>query len=231
MNPICVMLPSRGRPEKLKECLDSFLQTGTGLADIFVLLDSDDPALPGYGYLGGIGGNVTLMIGPPARVGPKLNWFWGLMPWYESYLLMGDDVRSETTGWDEKLLTALREKLGGWGLTYGTDYWGEMHANHPLISGNILKAIGYYALEGLEHAYLDTVLFSLCKTLGKTFYCPEVSFPHLHHVKGLSVRDETYIRAEETLKPGQDISTKWHKRGGLDRDLAKVREAMGAECK
>jgi len=226
MDKIALFLPSRGRPQNLQDCAKSFLEMSSGKVDVIVLLDEDDSCLNEYKRLSK-NEKYIAVIGPSMRFGPKVNWALKIFDFYKYIGFLGDDTRCNTQNYDARIIGILEEN-NGFGMVYPDDTKrGVTHADHFVITKNILDALGYLWLPGLDHYYGDVAIFHMMKTLGKNFYADDIKWPHLHHIHGLSHNDGIYRRSIETLENGKAIYYKWL-RGpdGFAKDLEKIKEVM-----
>ena len=116
-----VIVPSRGRPENIRELIEAWEQTRTR-AWLLVAVDDDDETLPEYrDVFATAPGWVTWKVAPRKRMCPTLNEY--AVPYaamYDILGFMGDDHRPRTQGWDHKLSMAIAQ-MGGTGISYGND--------------------------------------------------------------------------------------------------------------
>ena len=189
MRNLVVIVPSRGRPDSIKELLKSFDETKTE-SDLLVVVDDDDPTLDAYLDTGA---DIFIVKKDGKGMAKPLNFTANLMKdKYRHFAFIGDDHRPRTMNWDVHFLNALDEL--GTGLVYGNDlFQGENLPTAIAMSGDIVKALGGMTPQGMIHLYLDNFWMKLGQDLGALRYMPEVIVEHLHPVAGKAQWDEGYI--------------------------------------
>ncbi len=196
IDKILILCPSRGRPQGVRELVETWRNTKSGLSDFLLLLDADDEKLGEYldDYL--IINDIIISVnerkGEYRGAVRMFDKGLQLFPNYKYYMIMGDDCRFRTRNWD-RLMVEKIEKEGGWGIVYGNDlHQGESLASLPVISANLIKITGYIAPPSLNHLYIDMVWTKIGREMGKLFYMPEIVIEHLHPDAGKAEMDETY---------------------------------------
>lgn len=165
---------------------------------VWVRVDRDDPCFAEYAEL-----LAALPFGWQAHVGdplggctPIVREFFALYPSLQWYGLLGDDVVPRTLAWDVKLVEAALPD----GLAYADDgFQGEKLATHPVIAGELVRAIGFLAPPELDHSFVDTVLHEIARETGRLRFLPHVVLEHLHPAAGKAPEDATY-RYRETFE-------------------------------
>jgi hypothetical protein len=208
---LTVVVPSRGRPDALRDLVGAFQMTTTAGTRLVVAVDEDDPYLVGYHrvqeatracqigtgpvYLEPVP-YFDLVVGPPSRIGPILN---DVVPRYavDSFAMgfMGDDHRPRTQGWDRAYVDALYEL--GTGVVWGDDLiMGPQIPTQVAMTSNIVLATGHFVPEGMKHLWLDNAW----KAIGEATsfrYLPHVIVEHMHPIAGKGEWDASY-RANNT---------------------------------
>ncbi len=226
---VAVICPSRERTGRVGECIREFYRTSSGLADLILTIDDDDPQKDGYDEaVKNNGGH--LMIGPSLRCVPKLNWALPFFMDYEVIFFIGDDCLMRTPGWDARMLEEAR-KSDGWAILYGSDGIPEHdnHAMHYGLTNKVAKALGYLALPGCIHVFCDTAMTLLGQKTGLLRFLPDVLVEHCHPTTGKAEEDATYLRGNSAhcWSTGQNCFENWKDGGGLDNDIAKLIAARG----
>lgn len=226
---IAVLVPSRGRPDRLTAMLESIRTTATETPGLVTIVDADDPTLEGYRALG-LGESLVVL---PERVGftRSLNAI-AEMLWDEVDILgaFGDDVLFRTRGWDDRV----RETLSTPGIAYGDDLiHGVNHPSAVFMSSAIAKALGWLAMPGTRHQWADDAWKRLGQELGCLRYMPDVVLEHLHPAVNKAPFDATYgwnldgsPEANARAKADFDGYQEWLQRY-LALDIANVRAAIG----
>jgi hypothetical protein len=155
---LLVIIPSRGRPDQFAEVCGLIAKTARAQTDVFLCLDDDDPARPGYLAMAPLEQPTVL-----AQTGPRLS----MAAWtnkiamaqagnYRALASIGDDHYPRTDGWDGQLLAALDEH--GPGIAYPDDcnprnYTTGPMVTAPVISSGIVTALGWMCHPGMSHYY------------------------------------------------------------------------------
>jgi hypothetical protein len=226
---LVMLVPSRGRPGNIAELLDACMQTTTTDTQVAVLVDSDDPALPGYRAIN-YGGFAELWeadkqeLPPPGKLCQILNAYAPGVAAHRPYVgFMGDDHRPRTRSWDARLMQALDRT----GVSYGNDLL--QGANLPtmcVISSALISALGYMCPPPCEHLYLDNFWKLLGTTAGNLAYLPDVVVEHCHPAAGKAPMDAgyAYSTSAETMTADHDRYEKFLA-GPWLRDKKKVEPA------
>jgi hypothetical protein len=187
---LTVLVPSRGRERQAAELLDTFHATKARADTIlYFVLDENEPDyddLPVVRVDGAHSGQ---------GMGPALNGaLWNTNA--DIIGFVGDDHRFRSNDWDETVIAANAE-MGG-GLIYGNDLLrGEELPSQVFIDARIVRALGWMALPGANHLYLDDTWRSLGHEMDRLKYLPDVVIEHLHPTAGKAEWDEGYRRVNE----------------------------------
>lgn len=198
------ILCSRGRPAGLARFAAAYRKTEATLP-VLVRLDLDDPRLGEYG--------TTVLpkswhewIGPRKPLAEIYNdifrCFWGK----EFYGLLADDLVPATLRWDRQLV----EAAASHGVAYGDDgIQGEEIATHPVIGGELVRAVGWLAPPWLKFLWIDTTWTAIGRALGRLRYLPHTSMEHLHYSVGKSEHDQTYRDHHQYGPADQEAFRAW----------------------
>lgn len=185
---IIILIPSRGRPERLAESIASIRDTAAESVGIVAIVDADDPKLEEYRALG-LGESLVEL---PERIGyvAALNVVAARL-WDEVAILgaFGDDVLFRTPGWD-----AIVEKtLETPGIAYGDDLiHGEGHPTAVFMSSVIARSLGWLAMPAVRHQWADDAWKRLGQELDCLRYMALVLVEHMHPAVGKAEMDPTY---------------------------------------
>lgn len=220
MKPILIQLSSKSRPQKIEGFYKSWRQTTSGLSDVVTCLDDDDITLNEY-----IRHNDILFdVGSGKYMCDSINRAFKKYPNYKYYFIVSDDHRIRTKGWEEKFIKKIEEN-GGRGVCYGNDLmYGEKLSTAAFISGNIFRALGFIAIPGLYHMWVDKSWMEIGKQLKKLYYFPEVIIEHMHYKVGKSLADDSYLRVNNKKIHDHDknIFDVW-KKEKMAEDLKKIK--------
>lgn len=224
MRDLLIITPSRGRPQRLREMLDAVFATAEADTDVAVAIDDDEPA--DYSPAWQVKHNRVI-------------WFTGhrntLSRWtnrlaldpdiggkYRALASLGDDHIPRTPGWDRLLLEAI-DRMGGTGIAYGDDtIMGERLPTAPVISGDIVKALGWMMLPACSHMCVDLAWKDIGLGADCLAYRPDVTIEHMHWGVSKSALDATYAEAEARHQEDRDAYAKWQAER-MAADVAKVR--------
>jgi GT2 family glycosyltransferase len=225
MTDLCVMLPTRHRPEMARRCIDSFRETvSSPEVELTLVVDDDD-----HSYDEGFEGvhKATVTRGTLVTAINVAAAF--LAPDFGALMLVADDMIFQTPGWDEKLLAALGE-IGGTGIVGWDDKRRYDALEHVLMSTDIVRALGYFANPAMSHFYIDNAWTELGKRSGLLRYCPDVIIEHKHYsVDPETVRDEVYTAAE-TAHGGPDLAAfQQYRTDQLPLDVAMLRREFSRD--
>jgi len=198
---LCVFIPTRHRRELAEKTIASFRETTLGDVDLYLVVDEDDDSYQGIDadvITTGRGTLVTAINEAALQLAEK----------YRMLFLAADDMIFETPGWD-LFMTGALDAMGGTGFVFPDDKRRYDVPEHPLISSDIVKALGWFAEPGFGHFYIDNVWGELGKRLGLIRFCPQAVIAHQHWTINPDVtRDETYKSAEECF--GGPDETEYH---------------------
>lgn len=186
-----MICPSRSRPQKAYEVIDTFKKTYSKRAKLIFYLDDDDVTVKDYPK--SKDSDVIVHIGPRYGITGSVNQATTNYPNYRFYGFIGDDHRFRTENWDQKFIETIDEKGKGWGIAYGDDLL--MHEKLPtevVISKNIIDAMGCMVYPELKHLYIDNFWMEIGRGIERLFYIPEIIIEHMHYTMGKSEQDALY---------------------------------------
>jgi hypothetical protein len=226
MTDLCVILPTRHRPEMARRCIDSFGATVKGDTELMLVVDDDDDSYnEGFGDLH----KITVTRGTLVTAVNAAATF--LAPTYDAIMLVADDMVFRTEGWDSELLAGL-EDLGGTGFVGWDGKRRYDVLEHVLISSDIVQALGYFALPQLAHFYVDNVWTELGKRAGLLRFCPDVLIEHLHHsVCAETVHDDVYKDAETAHGDADLAAFQQYRVDQMPHDVALLRRKFSPDIR
>lgn len=232
---LVVLCPSRGRPEKLRECAASLVETrGYGSTRMIGIFDHDDPAADEYANRAGSlydfifpvhdGGGTGMVSALNAGVKQLLREH----PEIEILGFVGDDHRFRTSRWDEVVTAKLEQRRG---FAYADDKFrrdGDI-PTQIFISREIVEALGWMALPDLKHLYVDNSWRVLADHADARYYLPEIVIEHMHPLNGKAQWDEGYrrVNAQSLYNSDEAAFQAWLASPRLAADIKKVRRAIG----
>lgn len=216
-----VICPTRGRPGKALEAFEAFISTKTlSTTSMIFAVDPDDPTLAQYQEV-----PVLVVSKGGSGMGFPLNE--AAMKLVDSADILGfvgDDHRFRTPGWDH----AIRKALKAGGIAYGNDLGRPELPTQVFISSSIVKALGWMALPGAHHLYLDDTWAELGRRAGCLHYLEEVIIEHMHPEYGKASTDAGYqrVNAPSVYSHDNSLFRQWVDSGQADIDAATVRSVL-----
>ena len=195
---ISVLIPSRNRPQGLKELCESLFTNASdpNQIEVIVYLDLDDSCTKEYiEYFLELNTRYTNPI--KSIIGPKL-----VLSDYNNKLLqlassdifmnLGDDMRCRTQNWDIGIIDAINKYPDNINFVYVDDgYWGPNLATHQVLHRNYVDCLGYFSPPFFDFGYADTWMFQVAQKVGRIEFLP-ILFEHMHYSIGKGEFDQTY---------------------------------------
>lgn len=230
---ILVCLVTRHRPERAIEawkawCQNSAIEAGSDyqrtFSDFMVAYDDDDVCYHQSMFPGAIMSKMR-----PAHLGPALNMRANLHSNdYIAICNIGDDHLIRTKNWDKLMIEKL-ESIGGHGVLYGNDLvHGEGLATAPVMSCELIKALGWMALPNCNHMYIDNAWMEIGRGIGKLVYMPEIVMEHMHPSVGKAEMDEMYSIANKQYDADHAGICAWKKTHSMQHDIERVKKHLAA---
>jgi hypothetical protein len=224
-----VIVPSRGRPRMLQECIAAVNTYSQGDTRVAVALDDDDPEFDRYFDMLTGKDNVLAFHGQRRSLTAwtneiAVNALAGDRP--DFFVSMGDDHHVRTPGWDV-LLAANITDLGGTGVVYPDDMRRTDIPECVMLSADIVRELGWMCMPQLRHFYVDNVWADLGNGAGCLRFAPRVVVEHMHWERGGSEHDLTYLEAESRMEADRLAYEAWCL-SGREADVAKVRALRAA---
>lgn len=205
---MCVVVPSRGRPENAERLAQAFKDTNTE-ADLYVIIDNDDPKWDEYAksqnYKKLPADNKTGGCAKSLNTGAVLLLDITKYPLYDYFVFMGDDHLPRTQGWDKAFIQALGQNTG---IVYGDDLL--QGNNLPTAFGmsrDLVETLQGMTFPGCVHLFFDNFVKQLGLDLEYLKYLPDVIIEHLHPIAGKAEMDEGYARVNQPKWYEQDLLT------------------------
>jgi hypothetical protein len=203
---MCVVVPSRGRPENAERLAQAFKDTNTE-ADLYVIIDNDDPKWDEYAksqnYKKLPAENKTGGCAKSLNTGAVNLLDITKYPLYDYFVFMGDDHLPRTQGWDKAFIQALGQNTG---IVYGDDLL--QGSNLPTAFGmsrDLVEELQGMTFPGCVHLFFDNFVKQLGLDLEYLKYLPDVIIEHLHPIAGKAEMDEGYARVNQPKWYEQDL--------------------------
>ena len=205
---MCVVVPSRGRPENAERLAQAFKDTGAE-ADLYIVIDNDDPKWNEYAksenYKKLPADNKTGGCAKSLNTGAVLLLDITKYPLYDYFVFMGDDHLPKTQGWDKAFVQALGQNTG---IVYGNDLL--QGANLPTAYGmsrDLVNELRGMTFPGCIHLFFDNFVKQLGLDLEYLKYLPDVIIEHMHPIAGKAEMDEGYERVNQPKWYEKDLLT------------------------
>lgn len=195
---MCVVVPTRGRPENMLRLAQAFKDTKAE-AHLYGVIDNNDPKWDEYyehtDYLQIPASNETGGCAKSLNTGAVSLLDITKYPLYDYFVFMGDDHIPRTQHWDREFQKAL---LGKTGIVYGNDLLqGENLPTAFAMTRDIVNELRGMTFPKCKHLYFDNFVKQLGIDLGYLKYLPDVIIEHLHPVAGKAEMDEGYARVNQ----------------------------------
>ncbi len=223
-----MIIPSRGRPHLIKRFIEAYVNT-KAMCPVIVRIDNDDPQLAEYFkvFKELLPETWKVECGERMKCPQAFAWLFEAYPDAPWYSLFGDDVVPETPHWDRILIQAAGTKK----VAYGDDKFTWPRCPHPIIGGDLVRAVGWLAFPGVLHWYMDTAYEWLANETGRLVPRRDVVTAHYHEDFG-GQKDKTYeerwldTKTNEMRGPGHDelVWQKWHASGEAAITVQRIKE-------
>jgi len=203
---MCVVVPSRGRPENAARLAQAFIDTQTE-ADLYFIIDNDDPKWNEYAKNENIkclpADNKTGGCAASLNTGAVYLLDFAKFPLYNYFVFMGDDHLPRTQNWDKAFIQALGINTG---IVYGNDLLqGENLPTAFGMSRDLVMELQGMTFPGCIHLFFDNFVKQLGIDLNYLKYLPDVIIEHLHPVAGKAEMDEGYARVNQPKWYEEDL--------------------------
>jgi hypothetical protein len=222
---LLIIVPSRGRPGNVERLLDAVHQTTRATTHVHVAVDNDDPEEAACWAAW----NRHRATGDRLQTGPRM----GLVAWtnkiaaarageYQALASFGDDHLPRTKGWDTACLRALAD-MGGTGICYPWDGVREDIPEAPVVSADIVQALGWFFPPPLRHYFGDDALGAIGRGAGCLRHLRAVWVEHLTPANGKAPGDQTYRDNSASISADKAAYQQWRQEH-LPATVAAVRE-------
>lgn len=195
---------TRSRLENCKRFIKAWNETSAS-SKVFLRLDNCDPIL-----------NDLLSLPWPSTfevvVGEREGLREALQEMYEKYPqepwygFLADDVVPRTKHWDQFLIDTAGKKY----ISYPNDLGGKpKRPSHPIVGGDLVRAVGWFGLPGSKHLYLDTAWQSIGESLKNLKRMDEVIVEHVHPFWNKANSDRIYAENKQRSKNDKENYLRW----------------------
>jgi glycosyltransferase involved in cell wall biosynthesis len=203
---ISVVLPSRGRPKRLKKLLESILETTNNLTtvEVIILLDSDDEFNYTQRQFGEL--NCKFFIGDPGRSMGALNRECLSKATGQVNFFTNDDVIFRTKDWDSLLVEHIYKIPDAIYLMYPNDLFKRKNlCTFPIMDREFLLENPDILPDCYQGSFIDLHIMDIFKAFrsgSRVTYLENLVCEHQHYRTGLALFDETY---QKRIRLGDDV--------------------------
>tara|TARA_B100000686_G_scaffold354471_1_gene464942 strand:+ start:10957 stop:11796 length:840 start_codon:yes stop_codon:yes gene_type:complete len=197
---ISVVLPSRGRPERLDQLLESISLTATDLTklEVVILLDKDDSI--NYSQIKTYNINCNFIVGNSGRTMGELNQDCVFHAKGDVIFFMNDDVIFRSLAWDIILLEKISLMLDSKYIMYPNDLFkGSKLCTFPIMDRKfLLKNLDIIPSNYLG-SFMDLHIMDIFKAYSggsRILYIPDIVCEHKHYRTDQSLLDDTYLKRD-----------------------------------
>lgn len=189
---IAILIPTRGRPARLAETVDSILATAAKpeTLQIVVRISTEDPGRSGYFDQRYDGADVW-NVANCARYGEGIE-FLRQRTGARILFCGSDDVLFRTPGWDDAVREAFAAVPDGLLVAYANNGQDREKCEHFFTTQRWVDTVGYLLWKQFEHFCVDQWVEELATSIGRLQFLREVVVEHMHAKYKKAVRDETY---------------------------------------
>lgn len=197
---ISLLLPTRGRPERLHTFLDSIRDTTQNIerVEIILFVDNDDRTMLNFERTDL---RLKKIIEPRNTMGYYNTACFNASSG-ELVIAVNDDIIVRTHGWDTKLMAFHHSQPQPYYLAYPNDlYKNSKFPTFPILPRETMLALSSAFPEIYKGAFLDTHLLDIFLRLKKAeknriFFLKEIIFEHMHFRAKKSPKDSTYLERD-----------------------------------
>ena len=222
---ISLLLPTRKRPERLIETVNSAIATTRpGEIEILCYVTNDDHSYNGLVRTKAV--SASFIRGPRRTFSDLWN---ALVPFAagDIFMLCADDVMFRTAGWPAIVEQAYADCPDKILCVHGDDLHpnGKNFATLPFVSRKWVETLGYFTPDGFTCDWCDTWIQDIADMIGRKRLLPIVT-EHVHPFWGKAAMDETYNEGQ--INRIKDPNTRRYTQRFSERqaDAEKLRAVM-----
>lgn len=232
LNPTTRLLTvcsARMRPELIMNMLKSFDRTKSEISEMVIYVWEDDPKVEDYRKNLK---NRNVIYGKSRFMTEVLNYIsTEVYPNVDYYQMINDDHYYLVKDWDKMMIEPMEES-NGWGISYCRGIDGRAYPNAEVVSGKIVRALGYYIYPKFRQYGCEPYFQELGEAIGKFFHIEGDIIDHRSVNWGYFESDAVhkFIYSDEETINGQRAIMEWDTLHKL-YDLNKIARAMINESK
>lgn len=210
---ICIIFPTRGRPQKSVETLKKYIQFASNLSKLKVIVsvDEDDQTVKIDSYTS-IHPCITVISGPPKGKIGAINRDVPDPSTWDILLLASDDMIPVVKGYDERIRTEMNTHFPDTdGVLFFNDGYQKYKLNTLVICGSAYyKRFGYIYNPEYKSFFCDNEFMDEANLLGRQTYIHDTIIKHEHPANTISVKYDTlYSKNQSDWENDQQIYSKY----------------------
>ncbi len=225
---ISLLIPTWGRPQRLRDAVDSAIDTADRPDDIEILVRvaKDDPEHDRYAALEPMGADVAYLADCNSY-GQAIERLQRLA--FGEILFAGaDDIIFTTRGWDTKVRDAFASVPDQLLVAYANNGQGRRKCEHFFTSRKWVDTVGYMVWPEFRHFCVDQWVEECATAIDRLHFLEDVVVDHRHKKYGKAPNDSTYELVRGATRTSEADNALYAQRG-LQREAAvlNLREALG----
>ena len=197
-----ILLPTRGRPDRVETFLDSIEDTAddTDRIEVVVRFDRDDEAMMSHKFKRRKLELLAIVGLRPSCLSDAWNDCWHRSK-NDILMLAGDDLIFRTPLWDTEIRREIKEFPHKVGLVYCADgnVYKRKSATHPFIHRIWPELVGYFTPPLLDYGN-DTWLEMVARKIDRITYRSDILIEHMHYRYKKRKRDQADIDLRNRYK-------------------------------
>jgi glycosyltransferase involved in cell wall biosynthesis len=218
---ISLLTPTRKRPQRLREMIDSVKATANEFPEILCYVAHDDDS-----YDSKLFPEVTIIRGERVTFSDTWN---ALIPFATGDIFMqaADDILFRDKGWDILVKKAYVDCWDKILCVYADDGSpnGKNFATLPFVSRRWTEILGYFTGPGFSADFSDAWPQDVADMIGRKKYIPAL-IEHMHPLWNKAERDETYRDNEARNRRDNNTQKYIDRLPERIRDAEKLREEI-----
>ena len=206
---ICIIFPTRGRPQKSVDTLRKYISLASDLTKIKVIVsvDDDDNTVNSQSYTS-IHPCIQVISGPPKGKIGAINRDVPDPTTWDILLLASDDMIPVSSGYDERIRSEMKIHFPNTdGVLFFNDGYAKYNLNTLVICGSTYyKRFGYIYNPKYKSFFCDNEFMDEANLLGRQLYFHDIIIKHEHFANTKSVTyDNLYTKNQADWKRDESI--------------------------
>lgn len=187
---ISILVPTWGRPERLRAMIESVRATESERCEILVRVAVNDPRATDYASAPFDQASIFVVPGHDSY-GRGIEWLQERAQG-EILLAASDDVLFRTTDWDELVREAFAAVPDGLLVAYANNGQDREKCEHFFTTRRWIDTVGYMVWPEFRHFCVDQWVEELAAKIGRLAFLRDVVIEHMHRKYRKAPNDATY---------------------------------------